>query len=497
MNRRAFIGSVASGLAAAGSSGGVASVLELGLSSVATGSDERKSRPNILFIIADDLMFRTIRALNNHEIHTPNLDRLAQRGCAFTHCFHQGSWSGAVCIPSRTMLNSGLSAFHAEHGIERVRLWGQTFGAAGYRTAICGKWHLDPVELGRSFRENVIVAPGFLESTPENGDAYHRPHAGDTWDPSDLEQKGHWIHTNLWLDESPDRVEHSSELYANQAIRYLTHVAPSRKQPFFLYIGFNAPHDPRQAPKEFLDLYPEDKIEIPPNYLPSHPFDQGDAKVRDEVLAPFPRTEEAVRLHRREYYAIISHLDHEIGRILDALEHTGQAANTYVILTADHGLAVGEHGLFGKQNLYDCSVRMPLLISGPGVPAGRRVDELVYQHSMYATTCELAGIPAPSTVEFPSLVPLLRGDAPPEHDAVFCYYLNYQRSVRTKTHKLIVYPKARRMQLFDVEHDPWEIHDLSQDPASAPIKSVLVDRLRRFQKELDDPLDIESLLSEA
>ena len=457
------------------------------------GSDEQRSkRPNFLFIIADDLSFRTIHALNNHEVHTPNLDRLTKAGCAFTHCFHQGSWSGAVCIPSRTMLNSGLSAFHAEAGLENAHLWGQTLGAGGYDTFICGKWHLDPTSLGRSFKENGPVAPGFLESTPEGGEAYNRPRTGNTWRPDDTTLKGHWLHTNLWLDDNPDRIEHSSELYANAVIDHLSHEATDRDNPFLIHLGFNAPHDPRQAPREFLDMYPQENIEIPPNYVPIHPFDQGDAKVRDEVLAPFPRTKEAVQLHRREYYAIITHMDHQIGRILNALEKSGKASNTYVILTADHGLAVGEHGLLGKQNLYDCSIRMPLLISGPGVPAGRRVDELVYQHSVFPTTCEIAGLEIPKTVEFPSIAPLLHGQMHPIHDAIFSYYRDFQRMVRTKKHKLIIYPKIRRTQLFEIETDPWEMRDLSEDPNYAVVKAELLERLSRFQKELDDPLKLDT-----
>jgi len=214
-----------------------------------------------------------------------------------------------------------------------------------------------------------------------------------------------------------------------------------------------------------------------------------------ESLAPFPRTREAVQLHRREYYAIITYMDHQIGRVLDALEKSGKASNTYVILTADHGLAVGEHGLLGKQNVYDCSIRMPLLISGPRIPAGKRVDELVYQHSMYATTCELAGIPIPSHVEFPSLAPLLRGGSHSLHDAIFCYHREFQRTIRTKTHKLIVYPQVKKIQLFDIEKDPWEIHDLADDPAMASLKIKLMQDLRNLQKELDDPLNLHDPLN--
>jgi arylsulfatase A-like enzyme len=503
MNRREFVELVAAGLA-------VNSAPPL-----ASGQQRaQSSRPNFLFMIADDLTFRAIHSLNNSEIHTPNLDRLASSGCAFTHCFHQGAWSGAVCIPSRTMLNSGLTGFHAETGLDWVHTWGQTLGAAGYDTYICGKWHLNPTVLERSFKEMGPVGPGFLAPgkdfyTDGNSDndrdhpnppladdpAYLRPRACDTWNAADRSLRGHWLQANLVDIERPDSIEHSSVIYADSIIDHLTNKAAKRDSPFFIYAGFNAPHDPRQSPQEFLDLYPQDGIEIPPNFLAEHPFNLGpDTFGRDEMLAPFPRTKEAVQLHRREYYAIISHLDQQIGRILDALERSGKARDTYVIFTADHGLAVGEHGLMGKQNLYECSVRMPLLISGPGITPGERIDELVYQHNLYATTCDLAGVPIPSRVEFPSFAHLLRGEQRPLYDAVFCYHRHTQRSVRTKTHKMILYPEVQRIQLFNIQDDPWEMHDLSANPESMAIEEDLMQRLRQLQQQLDDPMQFEDPL---
>jgi arylsulfatase A-like enzyme len=483
MNRRRFIGMLGAGIAAGSGRP------EFSLSQSPPQAARR--RPNFVFIICDDLTYRAIHSLNNPEVHTPNLDRLAASGCDFSHCFHQGSWSGAVCIPSRTMLNSGLTGFRAQEGLDQVPTWGQTLSKAGYDTYICGKWHLDPTVLQRSFQEMGPVAPGMLESSPVGGAAYNRPAPGNTWQPWDESLKGHWIHTELWLGQGPDRIQHSAELYTDCFIDHLMNKAAKRETPFFMYLGFNSPHDPRQAPKEFLNLYAQKEIQIPPNFLPEHPFDQGDARVRDELLAPFPRTKEAVQLHRYEYYALTSYVDHQVGRILDALQQSGKMANTYVILTADHGLAVGEHGLLGKQNLYDCSIRMPLLITGPGAEPGRRVDQLVYQHSLYATTCELAGIPIPDSVEFPSIAPLLRAESHTGHDMVFCYYRGFQRMVRTGTHKLIIYPEVKKSQLFNLENDPWEIHDLSGDASATPIKSELMDRLKQLQKELGDPLDLE------
>ena len=462
------------------------------------------ARPNFLVLIADDMTFRAIHALNNPEIETPNLDRLVHSGCSFTHCFHQGAWEPAVCVPSRHMLNTGLTGFRARRLVDQTPLWGETFGQAGYDTYFIGKWHVTEASLKRSFREIGREGPGMFVSGLT---AYNRPSPGNTWTPWDTSLRGHWIHTDIWENARHDEIKHSAQIWADGASDYLLKQAGSNT-PFFMYVGFNSPHDPRQSPKEFVDRYPKERIEIPPNYLPEFPFDQGDHRGRDELLAPFPRTHEAIQVHRAEYYAHITYMDTQIGRILDALEKSGKAANTYVIFTADHGLAVGQHGLMGKQNLYDHSIRMPLLISGPGIAKGKRIDAMVYQHNLFATTCDLAGIPIPKTVEFPSLADLITGSSEREkYDAIFSYmewnmpamanwlkppviqnYRMSQRTVRTRSHKLIIYPLAGMTQLFDLEKDPWEIHNVADKTEHAALKRSLRQRLVSLQRELGDDL---------
>jgi len=442
------------------------------------------ARPNILFMIADDLTFRGINAMGNPEVHTPNLDRLVKQGVSFTHCFQQGSWLPAVCVASRSMLNSGLTCFRAQKHIEETALWAETFGKNGYDTCIVGKWHLSKSNLDRSFKQQGKVSGGMFESGPE---AYDRPKPGNTWTPWDTSLKGQWLHTKQWQDAAQDSIKHSAQVWSEGAVDRLQALA-KQDTPFLLYVGFNSPHDPRQAPKEFVDRYPAKRVEVPANYLPEHPFDQGDHKVRDELLAPFPRTREAVQVHRSEYFAHITYMDEQIGHILDALEASGKASNTHIIFTADHGLAVGQHGLMGKQNLYDHSVRIPLIVTGPGVPAGKRVDQMVYQHSVFATACELSGVAAPKSIEFPSLADLVHGKGSQKHDAMFCFYRDFQRSVRTGEHKLIVYPQAKQTQVFDIQKDPWEVHNLADDPKHAALRRDLEGRLKKMQKELDDPL---------
>jgi arylsulfatase A-like enzyme len=257
-----------------------------------------------------------------------------------------------------------------------------------------------------------------------------------------------------------------------------------------LYVGFNSPHDPRQALREFIERYPSARVEVPPNCLPEHPFDNGFLRGRDELLAPFPRTREAVQVHRSEYYAHTTYMDEQIGRILDALDASAAVDNTYIILTADHGLAVGQHGLMGKQNMYDHSIRMPLLVAGPGIKPGARVDHMVYQHSVFATTCEFAGVPVPATVEFPSIADLVKGRGSEKHDAIFSHYQEFQRAVRTRQHKLVVYPQVGVTQLFDLKADPWETKNLADEKSHQTLKRSLLERLRRFQADLGDDVKV-------
>jgi choline-sulfatase len=231
---------------------------------------------------------------------------------------------------------------------------------------------------------------------------------------------------------------------------------------------------------------------VPRNFLPEYPHKEaiGAGKgLRDEKLAPFPRTEESVRVQRGAYYAIVSHLDTHVGRVLAALEASGKAADTWIFLSSDHGLAVGQHGLFGKQNLYDHSVRVPFVVVGPGVAAGRRLAVPIYLQDMMPTALALAGVERPVHVYFRSLLPLLRdAAAPAPYPEIYGAYLRLQRSVVHEGWKLIQYPAGGVTRLYDVGRDPEERADLAADPAHAPRRAALEERLRRLQGALGDPL---------
>lgn len=445
------------------------------------------SRPNILFLFADDYCFEAVHALGDRVVETPNLDRLVARGTTFTHAYNMGSWSPAVCIASRTMLLTGRSVWQAQAvyrplDAERVagRLWPQLLAAAGYRTYMTGKWHL-PIEAGQTFDQTSHVRPGMPKDTPKG---YSRPVDGqpDPWNPADPKFGGYWEGGKHW-----------SEITADDTIAFLNE-ARGRDQPFFIYGAFNAPHDPRQAPQDYLDRYPIERMPLPVNALPEYPHAEAmgaGRTLRDERLAPYPRTDRSIRVQRREYYALITHLDAQLGRVLQALEASGQAENTWIFFTADHGLAVGQHGLMGKQNMYEHSLRVPFIVVGPGVEAGRRRSTPIHLQDVMPTTLELAGVAKPDHVFFRSVLPLLRDPAHPGfYPTLYGAYLDRQRAVVHEHYKLVLYPAGRVVRLFDLQKDPHEMNDLAGDPRHGVLLRGLFNRLVTRQRELGDSLDL-------
>ncbi|MDA0282583.1 MAG: sulfatase-like hydrolase/transferase [Planctomycetota bacterium] len=452
-------------------------------------SDGADTKPNILLIFADDQAFDTIHALGNTEIETPNLDRLAARATTFTHAYNMGSWSGAVCVASRMMMISGKYLWHAQKDHARTkqlyqekgRLWPQLMASSGYDTYFTGKWHIN-ADPAKAFKVAQHVRGGMPNQT-EAG--YNRPIEGQTmkWKPWDESFGGFWQGGKHW-----------SEVVGDDASEYLG-MAKKSDNPFFMYIAFNAPHDPRQSPREYVDKYPLENISIPASFVPEYPFNEAmnsGRKLRDERLAPFPRTEYSVKVNRQEYYAIITHMDVQIGRILDTLEASGQADNTYIFFTADHGLAVGRHGLMGKQNMFDHSVRVPLMVVGPDVPQNKKIDASVYLQDVMATSLELSGTKKPDYVQFQSLLPLINGKTTRGRDAIYGAYLQGQRMVTYGNHKLILYPSISKAILYNVASDPQELHDLADQKEQQPTIAKLFAKLLELQTETGDTLDLKA-----
>ena len=445
------------------------------------------TKPNIIFIFADDLCFRSIHCVNNKEIKTPNLDKLVQRGTYFTHAYNQGGWHGAICVASRAMLNTGRFLWYAQKldnpkamakAASENKLWAEYLHDAGYDTYMSGKWHVK-INPEKVFDIVAHERPGMPNQTKEG---YFRPVEGQPmkWHPWDKKYGGYWKGGRHW-----------SEVLKDDALGFID-TASKKDKPFFMYLAFNAAHDPRQSPKEYVDMYPLDKVSLPQSFLPEYPWrkDIGLRNMRDENLAPFPRTPYSVKVNRQEYYAIITHMDHQIGLILDALEKSGKADNTYIFFTGDHGLSVGCHGLIGKQNLFDDSVRVPLLVCGPNIPKGKKIDSPAYLQDIMPTTLELAGVKKPPQVQFKSLLPLIDGRRKSNYNAVYGAYMNLQRMITVGKDKLILYPAIKKALLFDLHKDPLEMHDLSSNPEYRPLIKKLFHKLLQLQKHTGDKLDL-------
>jgi arylsulfatase A-like enzyme len=340
----------------------------------------------------------------------------------------------------------------------------------------------------------LMTGRSVFRTPPLNAKTYDRPTLGSVFNqagyatlycgkPGNTFRPANELFSKFVYNDGSDKARPAqSEFMADTAIAFLKE---HRDRPMFLLLAPPVPHDPRVAPKQFMEMYDPAKITLPKNFMPMHPFDNGELNVRDEKLAPTPRTPEEMRRHIADYYACISCLDHHTGRILDAVKELGLADNTIIIYTSDQGLSVGgRHGLMGKQNLYE-EFKSPLIIAGPGVPKGKS-DALIYLYDLFPTCCDLAGLPIPKECEGASLVPIMKGEKTRLRELLFAPYKDCQRMVRDERWKLLWYPKINRFQLFDLSKDPWEIDDLSDKPEHAAKFAEMKKHMAAQQKWFGD-----------
>ena len=433
------------------------------------------SRPNVLFMIADDHRWDAIGGMGDPTVQTPTMDALMTRGTTFRQTHIMGSLVGAVCVPSRAAVLTSANLFRSGgNQINReLAVWPQVMRDAGYHTFFSGKWHNDRQTFTDSFDAGAKIFFGGMS------DQYKVP-------VFDFDPTGKYPEDAKYIGE-----KFSTELFTDAAVEFLQ--AYDAENPFFLYLSFTSPHDPRTAPGEYATMYSPEDIPVPENFLPEHPFDNGEMRIRDEVLAPFPRTPEIVQQHIADYYGMITHMDAEMGRVLSTLEATGHLDNTIIIYTADHGLAVGQHGLLGKQNLYNHSIHVPSIFAGPGIPEGETVDALTYLYDVFPTVCDLTDVTCPDTTEGRSLVPLMDGRVERVRATVFAAYRDIHRTIRDGRWKLIRYYVSEEtgagtdcIQFFDLEQDPWETTNLADLPEHADrIRSLAAD-MQMWQIETND-----------
>jgi arylsulfatase A-like enzyme len=445
------------------------------------------SKPNILLFFTDDQRFDTIRTLGNDQIHTPNLDALVERGTTFTHAHIPGGTCGAVCMPSRAMLHTGRTLFHIDRegqGIPQTHITlGECLQSAGYTTFGTGKWHNGRSAYARSFAEGDEIFFGGM-GDHWNVPAYHFDPTGQYKDKCPYVADPFYSNTTKYRDcDHIDAGKHSTELFVDAAIRFLK--KHKNRDPFFMYVSLMAPHDPRTMPKKFLEIYDPENVELPQNFLAEHPIDTGALRVRDELLAAFPREPNEIKRHIAEYYAMISHLDYAFGQLIRALQEEGKLDNTIIVFAGDNGLALGQHGLMGKQNLYDHSLRVPLIFAGPGIPEGEQRESLVYILDIFPTLCDLIGTRIPESVEGKSLVTCINNPDAEVRTSLYLAYANSIRGVSKGDHKLIEYA-CGQTQLFDRSKDPLEKENIADKPTSSGILAQMRQNLLSLSQEWDD-----------
>ncbi len=457
-------------------------------------------KPNILFFFTDDQRFDTINAMGNKEIITPNMDKFVEESVAFSRGHIMGGTCGAVCMPSRAMLQTGRELFSLE-GAGRTN--GRTLPKEhttmpeclrnnGYYTHHIGKWHQDKDSFMRSYdNADRIFAFHTNGQWYGNQGGHYNPCLLD-FDPTGVYDNELMYH----LDENHQRIPvkygtgkvHSTDIFCDAAVDFIE--GYEREEPFYLYLSLVAPHDPRTPPPEFEEMYNTQTVSTPENFMPVHPFDNGDLHIRDEVLEFFPRTPQAIRRHIAEYYGMISHVDSRFGDVIKALKDKGIYDDTIIVFAGDNGLALGQHGLMGKQSVYEHSIRVPLIFKPVGDFEPKKSDAYTYLLDIFPTLCDMIDVEIPESVQGISLADVINSKKESIRDEIFAAYRNTQRCYKNNEFKLIEYfvKGERHTQLFDIVNDEKEINNLAENKEYADILEKMRDKLKETQVKVKDPL---------
>jgi len=436
-------------------------------------------QPNFLFIITDDQAPHTLKAYGNEVCQTPNLDRLAEEGIVFDAAHHMGSWSGAVCLPSRTMIQTSMN------------VWRTIDPNKGYKRINPDTYVHDPekslAELSRDHPAHYSMPAVFNRA---GYSTFRTCKIGNVYEPANRLYTGR---SDASKREGND--ENGSWWHGEQVMEFLRKREVSKeKDPFLIFYGFSHPHDPRNGKPELLAKYGavnENILTVPNpkapplqvNYLPAHPFHHGHPGLRDEETVQgvmLKRDEATIRNELGREYSCIENIDIQIGTVLDKLEEMGELDNTYVIFTADHGISVGRHGLVGKQNLYEHTWRVPFIVRGPGIKAGSRAPGNIYLMDVLPTLCDLAGIEPAETMDGLSFKPVLLGERETVRDVMYGVYCGGtkpgMRSVKKGEWKLIKYDvldgEVRETQLFNLNENPDEFLIQHHDPVVIALTGV-------------------------
>jgi arylsulfatase A-like enzyme len=438
---------------------------------------EPPQKPNVLFIAVDDLNDFPFFAHRHPDAKTPNMDRLAARGMVFTsaHC------QFPLCGPSRASLMSGmlpatlgyedhmkdedLQARARELGTELLHSY---FAQNGYETLAVGKVC------------HNHVPKGSVDASGGRG-----PFNGGT---GNLHK--HWLQKGTSTDwaMAPERDE---QLPDHQAASWaVDQLKAKHDKPFFLMVGFMRPHVPWYVPKKWFDLYDKEKLTLPP-FNPDDLDDVPAIAKRISILKMMPRTADMIKTGQwrdilQAYLACVSFADHQIGRVLEALEQSPYRDNTVIVLWSDHGYHMGEKNTFQKQSLWERASHAPLVIAGPQVAAGRRCDRVVSLMDLYPTLVEMCGLRANPKNQGRSLVPLLQNPAKEWPYPAIIGWLEKSFAVQTERYRYIRYGDGSE-ELYDHQNDLKEWTNLAGKPELTPIKKELAAILDKTLKDRPAP----------
>ncbi len=442
-------------------------LLVLGLPSVLPAAD----RPNILFIIADDLTDTALGCYGNTVCQTPNLDRLAAQSVRFTRAYCQGTY----CGPSRASFLSGYYP-HAtgvqgylspREAIGDRATWPQHFKNAGYHTARVSKiFHMGVpggIEEGSDGADDPL---SWSERFNSPGPEWRAPGRGETLEKNpDGRKPVMGGNTFVVVAADGDDDVHSDGKTAAKACELLT---TPRREPFFLAVGFVRPHVPFVAPKKYFDRYPPESMVLPEK-VPGDWDDIPKPGINYKTSVNMQMDETRQKKALAGYYAAVSYMDAQVGRVLDALERSGQADNTIVIFTSDHGYHLGEHDFWAKVSLHDESARVPLLIRAPGMKPGVR-NALVELIDLFPTTAKLCGLEVPARLQGRDLATVFADPKAAVRDAAFSVAgTSKGLLLRDERWAFLQYGEDARggVELYDMQTDPRQIHNLAVLPEHA------------------------------
>ncbi|HEY8476156.1 MAG TPA: sulfatase-like hydrolase/transferase [Chloroflexota bacterium] len=439
---------------------------------------------NLLFIMSDQHNPRMMGCAGHPVVQTPNLDALAARGVRFTNAYV----NCPICVPARASFATGRYVHQIrywDNGMPydgRWPSWGHRLVQQGHHVTTIGKLHYRSVEDDLGFPDQRLP----MHVHKGIGDVF-----GMLRDPMPKVEGAR----NTIVNAGPGDSEYIryDKAITEEAIRWLQEEARGHERPWVLFVSLASPHPPFIAPPEFYERYPLDTIDLPKQYRlherPRHPaleVHRYRNNVEDEL------DEEVIRRARAAYYGLCSFLDHNVGRILAALEAAGLSERTRIIYTSDHGEMLGEHGLWFKMSMYDDAVGTPFIMAGPDLPRGEVRRENISLVDCFPTILDCVGARlAPEDADLPgvSLWPIARGEVTLGRTVFSEYHATGSRTgifmLRNERYKYVYYVDMPP-QLFDLQNDPYELHDLAGDPRYAGL-------LREFEQELRKLVDPEAV----